>query len=451
MMWFTPGDCPPFPPLIECALSRPGGRRDVTDNSGEVPLKHGEWVRTNLEGWSKSLGFRYTPPEEIELRLNKVREGMAQKGIEALLVVQKMDYFYLSGTTQDALLFVPLDGQPLLMVKRELERAKVDSPLPHVVGYASFQELPALIGDYWGRLPETLGLEFDVLPVKEYLNYGELFPQSRLVDSSSIIRRARKIKTPFEVGMMRQAGEISRKVFEEARDFVRQGRTEIEVGGLMDLTAKRYGHEGLARVRSLNYEAYTWHVLSGATGGIVSQSDSPMGGLGVSPAFPVGGSLKTLQAHEPILVDFLCVCHGYMADTTRMFSIDKMEDRWIAAYDAMRRVHDAVLDETRPGANCQELFRKSVSLAHELGYGDSYLGPPGLQTTFVAHGIGLELGEFPYLAEGHDYPLEAGMTFSVEPKVVFPGEGAVGVENTVVVTEDGYEVLTPVDEEIFEV
>jgi Xaa-Pro dipeptidase len=91
-----------------------------------------------------------------------------------------------------------------------------------------------------------------------------------------------------------------------------------------------------------------------------------------------------------------------------------------------------------------------VRLAQELGYGDSYLGPPGLQTTFVAHGIGLELGEFPYLAEGHDYPLEAGMVFSVEPKVVFPGEGAVGVENTAVVTEDGHEVLTPVDQEIFE-
>ena len=218
---------------------------------------------------------------------------------------------------------------------------------------------------------------------------------------------------------------------------------------MLDLTAKQYGHEGLARVRSIDYEAYTWHVLSGPTGGIVSQSDSPMGGLGVSLAFPVGGSLKTLEAHEPILVDFLCVYHGYMVDTTRMFSIGKMEEKWIAAYDAMRQVHDAILEDTRPGANCEELFRKSVRLAHQLGYEDSYLGPPGLQTTFVAHGIGLELGEFPYLAEGHDYPLEVGMVFSLEPKVVFPGEGAAGVENTVVVTEDGYEVLTPVDEEIF--
>ncbi len=412
-------------------------------------MKHDEWVRTELREWSKSLGFRYTPREEIELRLGTVREGMARRRIEALLVVQKMDYFYLSGTTQDAVLFVPLEGEPLLMVKRELERAKVDSPLDRVVGLQSRDEMPALIGEHWGRLPETLGLELDVLPVREYRAYEELFPQTSLVDSSSVIRHARKIKTPFELELMREGGEISKRVFQEARGFVREGITEIEVGGLMDLTAKRYGHEGLTRVRSMNYESYTWHVLSGPTGGIVSQSDSPMGGLGVSPAFPVGGSLKTLKTREPILVDFLCVYHGYMVDTTRIFSIGKMENKWIAAYDAMRRVHDAVLEDTRPGANCEELFRKSVRLAHELGYEESYLGPPGLQTSFVAHGIGLELGEFPYLAEGHDYPLEVGMVFAAEPKVVFPGEGAIGVENTVVVTEDGYEVLTTADEEIF--
>jgi Xaa-Pro dipeptidase len=412
-------------------------------------LKHEYWVRRELEKRSRSLGFRYTPREEIDLRLEKVRQGMARHQLEALLVVQKMDYFYLSGTAQDSLLFLPLEGEPLLMVRRELERAKVDSPLESVVGFESLRELPLLIRDHHGALPETMGLEFDMLPVRDYFRYVELFPECRLMDSSAVIRQARKIKTPFEIEMMRQAGGITQKAFEAAKGFITEGMTEIEVGGMLDTTAKRYGHEGLARVRSINYEAYTWHMLSGETGGIVSQSDSPMGGLGTSPAFPVGGSLKPLRPDEPILVDFLCVYHGYMVDTTRMFCIGGMPQKFVAAYEAMRRVHDAVLEETRPGANCAKLFEQSVELARELGYSDSYLGPPGLQTTFIAHGIGLELGEFPYLARGHDYPLQEGIVFSIEPKVVFPGEGSVGIENTVVVTKDGYEVLTPVDEEIF--
>jgi Xaa-Pro dipeptidase len=108
-----------------------------------------------------------------------------------------------------------------------------------------------------------------------------------------------------------------------------------------------------------------------------------------------------------------------------------------------------VLEETRPGSDCGSIFEKTVGLAKKLGYGDSYLGLPGLQTRFVAHGIGLELNEFPYLAEGHSYPLEEGMTFAVEPKIVFPGEGSVGIENTVAVTRDGWEILTPIGQEIF--
>jgi Xaa-Pro aminopeptidase len=94
---------------------------------------------------------------------------------------------------------------------------------------------------------------------------------------------------------------------------------------------------------------------------------------------------------------------------------------------------------------------KTLQLAEKLGYKDSYLGPPGLQTRFIAHGIGLELNELPFIAQGQSYSLEEGMTFAVEPKIVFPGEGSVGLENTVVVTKNGYEILTPVSQKIFEI
>jgi Xaa-Pro aminopeptidase len=227
--------------------------------------------------------------------------------------------------------------------------------------------------------------------------------------------------------------------------------TEIEFGGMLEAIAKRYGHEGLLRVRSLNYEAYSWHVLSGWTGGIVSQSDSPMGGLGLSPAFPVGASFKIMKAREPILVDFGICYHGYQVDQTRMFSIGMMEQKYVDAYRACREIHDAVLVDVRPGADCQTLFLKSLQLAASLGYGESYLGPPGLQTRFTGHGIGLELNEPPFLAQGHSYPLEEGMTFAVEPKIVFPGEGSAGFENTVLVTKTGCEILTPTEPDIVEV
>jgi Xaa-Pro dipeptidase len=414
-------------------------------------MDHGDWMREEFLDLSESLGFRFTPLREIKGRLARIRKGMKREELEALLVVQKMDFYYLSGTTQDGLLFVPLEGEPLLMIKRELERAKAESPLKDVVSMNSTRDLPNLIKGHWGRLPKKLGLEFDMLPIRDYFRYQNIFPGVKLIDASSIIREARKIKSPFEIDLMRMAGEIGRRAYHEGKKVLKEGMTEIEFGGLLEATAKAHGHEGLLRVRSLNYEAYTWHVLSGPTGGIVSQSDSPMGGLGLSPAFPVGASLRAMKAHEPILVDFGTCYHGYQVDETRMFSIGKMGKKFIDAYQACRKIHDAILDEVKPGADCEGIFKKALQLAGKLGYKDSYLGPPGLQTRFVAHGIGLELNELPFIAQGQSYLLEEGMTFSLEPKIVFPGEGSVGIENTVVVTKNGYEILTPLEQEIFEV
>ena len=414
-------------------------------------MDHKDWVRQKLRKLSLSLGFRYTPLEEVQNRLVRVRAGMEKQGIESLLVIQKMNLYYLSGTAQDGLLFVPLEGEPLLMIKRELERAKAESPVTDVVPLKSNREIPSLIQTHYGKVPPIVGLELDVLPVRDYLKFQGFFPGTRFVDGSSILGEARKIKSLFEIDLMRKAGEIGMKVYQEAKEILKEGMTEIEFGGRLEAAAKKYGHEGLLRVRSLNYEAYTWHILSGLTGGIVSQSDSPMGGLGLSPAFPVGASLKVMKAREPILVDFGTCFHGYQADETRMLSIGKMEQKFIDAYNACKEIQDAVLEEIQPGADCQALFLKTLPLAEKLGYKNSFLGPPHLQTRFIGHGIGLELNELPFLAQNQSYPLEEGMTLAVEPKIVFPGEGSAGIENTVVVTKDGYQVITPAGQGIFQV
>jgi Xaa-Pro aminopeptidase len=414
-------------------------------------MNHEDWVRQEFGNLSRSLGLRYTPVDEIENRLGRVRTQMEKQGIDALLVIQKMDFYYLSGTTQDGLLFVPLEGNPLLMIKRELERAKVESPIEGAVAFKSLRDIPSLIKTYWHKLPRSLGLEFDVLPVNDYFRLQEIFSGIRLMDASPILKETRKIKSPFEIDLMRAAGKIGKRVYQEASKILKKGMTEIEFGGLLEAVAKRHGHEGLLRVRSLNYEAYTWHVLSGPTGGIVSQSDSPMGGLGLSPAFPVGASRRVMRAREPILVDFGTCYHGYQADETRMFSVGKLKQKFIDAYKACLEIHDAVLEESRPGADCEAIFLKTLQLADKLGYKDSYLGPPGLQTRFIAHGIGLELNEYPFMGKGQPYPLEKGMTFALEPKIVFPGEGSVGIENTVMVNEKGYEILTPTSTKIHQV
>jgi len=396
------------------------------------------------------MKHKYTPKAEIDQRIKRFQKVLADSDCEAALVVYKMDYFYFSGTAQNALLFIPREGDPLLMVIRDLDRARMESPLDRIVALESPTGVPRTLLQCYGSLPGRIGMELDVLPVRDYFHYLELFSQADIVDVSTSIKQVRMIKSAFEMEQMRQAGKIAAQVYEEGRAVLREGMSEIEFGGHLELAAKRLEHEGLIRMRSLNYEAYTWHVLSGPNGSVVSQAESPMGGEGLSPAFPVGAGSRRMQAHEPILVDFGICYNGYLVDQTRMYCIGEMPEPYVRAYQAAQAIEKMVREEARPGARCDMIFEKTKALAAALGYEEYYLGVPGKQTSFVAHGIGLENSEIPYIAAGQRHALQQGMTIAVEPKFVFPEKAAVGIEDTFFIGPDATERLTICDDRILQ-
>jgi Xaa-Pro dipeptidase len=388
--------------------------------------------------------IQHTPKEEITRRIENLRPLLKKASLDGAFFHYKIDFFYLSGTMQDAFLFVPTDGAPKLFVKRDLRRAQRESPLDEVLPIRSFSEI-----EPYARGMKRVGFQLDVAPYNFVLKFKEyLDPDVELIDVSPLTKALRTYKSPFEISIIEKAAAIAKKVYEAVPHLLKEGMREIELGGIMESMAKSMGHEGLLRVRSMNYEAYTWHILSGRTGSIVSQSDSPMGGLGLSPAFPVGASMKKMKRGEPILVDFGICYHGYQIDQTRMFAIGSMPDEFARAYHVCRDIHYRVLDKVLTGAKSNELFAYSVELAKEAGYGDYFLGYDNHKVRFLAHGIGLELAEPPFIAQSHDYPIEQGTVFAIEPKMVFPRKGACGVENTILMENGGYRVLTTMDENI---
>ncbi len=393
----------------------------------------------------------YIPKEEIEKRLKTLRGTLDKNGWEAALIAQNVDLLYFSGTMQDALLFVPVEGEEILMVKRSLERAQRESAVATVVPLNSWKEIPSRLDDLHGTIPKRIGIELDVLPAKAYLRLQEILPGVEIVDSSPIIMDIRKIKSPYEIDLMRKAGRIGKIVYAEVPHVLKEGMMEMELAGILGTVAVRYGHQNYLRMRAFNYEAPSWHVLSGYAGAELSYIDAPMGGVGLSPAFPVGASQKPIRAHEPILIDFGICYYGYQIDETRTFCIGELPKRFKNAYIATQQIEEEVAVMARPGISCHDLFQKGWEVAEKLGCDEYFMGPPSHKTRFIGHGIGLELDEYPFIAQGHDYPLEEGMTFALEPKMVFPTEGAVGIENTYVVGEGGSEKLTPAEEELIEV
>lgn len=387
--------------------------------------------------------IQHTPETEIQSRLKRLQPLLEKASLDGAFFHYKIDYFYLSGTMQDAFLYVRPAEEPILFVRRELERARRESPLKTIVPIKTFKDIKPFIG----RM-KRVGLQLDVIPYTMVLKFKEILGDVTLFDSSPLTQQLRKYKSPFEISVLEHAAAISNKVYDEIPNFLKEGLREIELGGMLENYAKSLGHEGLLRVRSLNYEAYTWHILSGRTGSIVSQSDSPMGGLGLSPAFPVGASMKKMKRGEPILVDFGISYHGYHADQTRMYAIGCMPDLFVKACEVCRDIQYKVLDKALQGMRTADLFAYSKQLAEDAGFGENYLGYGHHKVNFLAHGIGLELAEFPFIAKTHDYPLEPGMTLAIEPKMVFPKIGSCGIENTVLLEHGSFRILTNRDEQI---
>jgi len=229
------------------------------------------------------------------------------------------------------------------------------------------------------------------------------------------------------------------------------GKSDLEVAAELEYYARKEGHQGLIRFRAFNAEIFYGHVFSGADAAAPAHLDAPLGGLGVNPAVGQGASYKKIRAGEPIIIDFIAAFDGYLVDQTRTMVIGKLPEQLTKAYHDMLKIQEKLFEIARPGKSWEEIYLQCYDLAVTLGYRDHFMGSAGAQVSFIGHGIGLEVDEYPFIARGFsDQLLEENMTFAFEPKAVFPGLGAVGVENTWRVAEDGLKRLTYSDETLLE-
>jgi Xaa-Pro dipeptidase len=397
----------------------------------------------------EQVDFTGIPAIEINNRIKTIQKKLQQTDIGGLIILQRVDLLYFSGTAQNGFLYIPVTGEALLMVKRYYPRALNESSLKNIIEIKSVKELPQRIQDVYGSIPRTIGLELDVLPVKEFNFYRTLFSDCLLVDGSGLILETRMIKSAWEIGQMGHVAALSHKTFDFMKSEIRPGLSEMEFAARAEAFSRKHGHGGKMRVRDFQTEGYAWHVLSGKNSAMLGVLDSPASGAGTSPAFPCGAGWKQLEKNEPILVDFASILNGYHMDETRMFAMGSMPQKSLDTSRAAIDIHNAILEKLTPGMSAHEIFEYGLSVAQRLGYEASYLGPSGYKTSFVGHGIGMELVEQPVLARGKHVCLEPGMTFALEPKLVVENEFMVGVESVFLVTESGARLISKVPVEIF--
>jgi len=379
---------------------------------------------------------------EINSRISRLQKKLTEKDIDAALIFQNADLLYFTGTLQQGALIIPSEGEPVYLVKKSFERALKESPLKNIRQMNGMKDILSGIKEGGIDAPKKIGLELDVIPSAFYLSLKNLLKSSEITDASIHIRRIRSIKSAFEINIIRKACSLIGELYSGVREFLKTGIRDIDFASEVESAARKLGHQGVVRMRKFNGEVFFGHVFSGSDAAEQSFLDSPTGGLGLSPASGQGAGYKVIAENEPVIVDFGFAYNGYIADCTRLFCVGKLDKKLEKAYKTALLIQGEMSKRAKAGILSESLYNLAFEIARKEGFKDYFMGSNGNQVSFVGHGIGLELDEFPFLAKGFNEPLEENMVFAFEPKFVFSGKGVVGIENMWLVKAHGVEKLT---------
>ncbi len=382
------------------------------------------------------------PIDEITPRAAILQGMLKDAGVALALIRQAADLFYYTGTLVEGFLAVSPGVEPLLLVRRPQYRVmEGNSPWP-LAFYRGLKELPALLARAGHELPGPVGLELDVMPGALCLELQKIFPDRAVQDISTLIRVQRMVKSAYELQQLRRAATVLDQAFELAPELLQPGISELEVAAALEYRLRLLGHQGFIRVRKWNLETFYGHVLSGHSGLHAAYTDTPSGGLGFSPAFPQGASLKKLAPGEPISIDLGGCVNGYTVDMTRMYALDHLPGPALEAFRVVEELYRIYENAARPGVMPGEVHRLIWQEARSRGLGDYFMGRGEDRVSFLAHGVGLELDDFPFITARFPYPLEENMVLAFEPKFFLPGIGMMGQEDTGRITREGVEWLT---------
>jgi Xaa-Pro aminopeptidase len=327
------------------------------------------------------------------------------------------------------------------LVQKDPERAKQETPLP-ITEIRSVKQIPEILFDYGLNDHMNVGLEFDALSISMFTKFQKIFGEKNFVDISKDLLEMRAFKSPYELEQMRKSGEICDHVFSKVAEYMAEGMQEVELSAVLQAEGRKIGHQGFIRMTGLNQELTNPHILSGPTGAVSSFGDVPLCGCGVTPAIAQGASKKKIGRNEPVIIDYGGGYNGYITDETRMYVIGDLDASLQKAYALSLQILEFFEDNACSGTNGQEIFDSIEKMVDKNDLLNNFMGYGRNRVSFVGHGIGLTLNELPVIAKKRNELLHSGMVIAVEPKFVFPHQGAVGVEADYVIQDEKVKRLT---------
>lgn len=381
---------------------------------------------------------------ELELKWRRIQQAMRQEEADGCLLTMNMNLYYVSGQVFNGYFYLPAEGRPYWFVKR---LTVPETNQVHVIRKP--EQIPYFFRDLNLAMPRKLLLEADELSYNEYIRLQHVFRAEATGNASALIRHIRMIKTPWEIEQMRISARKHEAVYREIPACYRPGMRDVELQIEIEKRMRMHGSLGYFRAFGSNMDIFMGSLLAGENAGEPSPFDFALGGKGIHASGPLGANGTLLREGTTVMADMSGNYTAYQTDMTRVFSIGKLPDRAYRVHRVALEIQARMERTAKPGVSCAELYRDALAMAGQEGLKDCFMGTH-LQAKFVGHGVGLEINELPVLTTRSKDILQPGMTFAFEPKFVLAGIGAVGIENTFLVTDSGVEKMTLLDENIIE-
>ena len=381
---------------------------------------------------------------ELELKWRRIQQAMRQEEADGCLLTMNMNLYYVSGQVFNGYFYLPAEGRPYWFVKR---LTVPETNQVHVIRKP--EQIPDFFRDLNLAMPRKLLLEADELSYNEYIRLQHVFRAEATGNASALIRHIRMIKTPWEIEQMRISARKHEAVYREIPACYRPGMRDVELQIEIEKRMRMHGSLGYFRAFGSNMDIFMGSLLAGENAGEPSPFDFALGGKGIHASGPLGANGTLLREGTTVMADMSGNYTAYQTDMTRVFSIGKLPDRAYRVHRVALEIQARMERTAKPGVSCAELYRDALAMAGQEGLKDCFMGTH-LQAKFVGHGVGLEINELPVLTTRSKDILQPGMTFAFEPKFVLAGIGAVGIENTFLVTDSGVEKMTLLDENITE-
>ena len=381
---------------------------------------------------------------DLKLKWDRIQQAMRKINADGCLLTVDVNLYYTTGRIYSGYFYLPAEGAPWFFVKRPNGLAG-----DHVEYIRKPEQMAELFAFYGLEMPEKLLLEADELTYNDYIRLQKIFNPKETGNATAMMRELRRIKTPYEIEMFRISAERHAKTYAEIPECFRPGMTDLEFQYEIEKRMRKNGSIGLFRAFGANMDIFMGSLLAGENAGEPSPFDFALGGTGMHASGPLGANGTLLREGTTVMADMSGNYTAYQTDMTRVFSIGKLPDRAYRVHRVALEIQARMERTAKPGVPCAELYRDALAMAGQEGLEDCFMGTR-FQAKFVGHGVGLEINELPVLTTRSKDILQPGMTFAFEPKFVLAGIGAVGIENTFLVTDSGVEKMTLLDENIIE-